>query len=117
MRCTSATATRRCATRGISSGRTSARIGWDASRLMRSVMARLARWDRATSDRVDRYVTNSQHVAGRIRTYYNRDAIVIHPPVDTDFFHPDGAVPERYALVVSALVPYKRIDVAIEACR
>jgi glycosyltransferase involved in cell wall biosynthesis len=93
------------------------RIGWAASRLMRSVMARLARWDRATSDRVDRYVTNSQHVAGRIRTYYNRDAIVIYPPVDTDFFHPDGAVPERYALVVSALVPYKRIDVAIEACR
>ena len=93
------------------------RIGWAASRLMRSVMARLARWDRATSDRVDRYVTNSQHVARRIRTYYNRDAIVVYPPVDTDFFHPDAAVPERYALVVSALVPYKRIDVAIEACR
>jgi glycosyltransferase involved in cell wall biosynthesis len=93
------------------------RIGWAANRVMRSVMARLARWDRATSDRVDRYVTNSQHVAGRIRTYYNRDAIVIYPPVDTDFFHPDAAVPERYALIVSALVPYKRIDVAIDACR
>jgi glycosyltransferase involved in cell wall biosynthesis len=66
---------------------------------------------------VDRYVTNSQHVAGRIRTYYNRDAIVIYPPVDTEFFRPDAVVPERYALMVSALVPYKRIDVAIEACR
>jgi glycosyltransferase involved in cell wall biosynthesis len=93
------------------------RIGRPASRVMRSVMAGLARWDRATSDRVDRYVTNSQHVAGRIRTYYNRDSIVIYPPVDTDFFHPDPAAPERYALMVSALVPYKRIDVAIDACR
>src|SRR5262245_5202779 len=93
------------------------RIGGGASRLMRSIMARLARWDRATADRVDRYITNSQHVAGRIRTYYNRDAIVIYPPVDTDFFHPDAVVPERYALMVSALVPYKRIDVAIDACR
>jgi len=39
------------------------------------------------------------------------------PPVDTDFFHPDAAVPERFALIVSALVPYKRVDVAIDACR
>jgi len=93
------------------------RIGRPLSRVMRSVMAGLARWDRATSDRVDRYVTNSQHVAGRIRTYYNRDSIVIYPPVDTDFFHPDSAAPDRYALMVSALVPYKRIDVAIDACR
>jgi glycosyltransferase involved in cell wall biosynthesis len=93
------------------------RIGRPASRVMRSVMAGLARWDRATADRVDRYVTNSQHVAGRIRTYYNRDSIVVYPPVDTDFFQPDAAVPERFALIVSALVPYKRVDVAIEACR
>jgi glycosyltransferase involved in cell wall biosynthesis len=93
------------------------RIGIVGSRVMRSVMARFARWDRDTADRVDRYVTNSQHVAGRIRTYYNRDSTVIYPPVDTDFFHPDSAAPERYALVVSALVPYKRIDVAIDACR
>jgi glycosyltransferase involved in cell wall biosynthesis len=93
------------------------RIGRVPSRIMRSIMARLARWDRATADRVDRYVTNSEHVAGRIRTYYNRDAIVIYPPVDTEFFYPDAVVPERYALVVSALVPYKRIDIAIDACR
>src|SRR5262249_41003051 len=93
------------------------RIGRPASRVMRSVMAGLARWDRATADRVDRYVTNSQHVAGRLGASYNRDSIVVHPPVDTDFFHPDSTVPERFALVVSALVPYKRIDVAIDACR
>jgi glycosyltransferase involved in cell wall biosynthesis len=94
-----------------------ARIGGLASRFMRTIMARMARWDRDTSGRVHRYVTNSQHVAGRIRRYYNREATVVYPPVDTDFFHPDASVPERFALIVSALVPYKRVDLAIEACR
>ena len=93
-----------------------ARIGRPASAIMRRVMGRLARWDRDTSGRVHRYVTNSQHVAGRIRRYYNREATVVYPPVDTEFFHPDSAVPGRYALVVSALVPYKRLDLAIDAC-
>jgi glycosyltransferase involved in cell wall biosynthesis len=93
------------------------RIGQVGSRLMRPVMGHLARWDRDTADRADRYVAISHYVAGRIRRYYNREALVVYPPVDTDFFHPDAAPPERFALVVSALVPYKRIDVAIAACR
>ena len=93
------------------------RLGRAGSGVMRRVMARMARWDRDTSGRVDRYVTNSQHVAGRIGRYYNREAIVVYPPVDTEFFHPGTADHEPYALVVSALVPYKRLDVAIEACR
>src|SRR5258706_15625261 len=42
--------------------------------------------------------------------------MVVYPPVDTEFFQPDSAVPGRYALVVSALVPYKRLDLAIDAC-
>lgn len=58
-----------------------------------------------------------QHVAGRIRRYYNRVATVVYPPVDTEFFRPDLAVSEQYALVVTALVPYKRIDLALDACR
>jgi glycosyltransferase involved in cell wall biosynthesis len=93
------------------------RLGPIGSRLMRPVMARLARWDRDTAHRVDRYVAISHYVAGRIGRYYNRDASVVYPPVDTDFFQPDAAAPERFALVVSALVPYKRLDVAIDACR
>jgi glycosyltransferase involved in cell wall biosynthesis len=92
------------------------RIGRIGSAVMRPVMNRLARWDRATANRVDRYVAISHYVAGRIRRYYNREASVVYPPVDTDFFCPDDSASERYALVVSALVPYKRIDVAIEAC-
>jgi glycosyltransferase involved in cell wall biosynthesis len=93
------------------------RVGRLGSQLMRPAMAHLARWDRDTADRVDRYVAISHYVAGRIRRYYNREATVVYPPVDTRFFHPDAAPPERFALVVSALVPYKRVGVAIEACR
>jgi glycosyltransferase involved in cell wall biosynthesis len=92
------------------------RIGRVGNRLARSVMARMARWDRETADRVDRYVAISHHVAGRIARYYNRQASVVYPPVDTSFFCPDGSAPDGYALVVSALVPYKRIDVAVAAC-
>jgi len=93
------------------------RLGRVGSRVMRPVMAGLARWDRDTAHRVDRYVAISHYVAGRIRRYYNREATVVYPPVDTDFFHPDRTKPERFALVVSALVPYKRLDLAIAGCR
>ena len=72
---------------------------------------------RRTAGRVDRYVAISHYVAGRIRRYYNRESDVVYPPVDTEFFQPDGRVPEGYLLIVSALVPYKRIDLAIEAAR
>jgi glycosyltransferase involved in cell wall biosynthesis len=93
------------------------RIGRVGSAIMRPVMTRMARWDRDTADRVDRYVAISHYVAGRIGRYYNRQASVVYPPVDTAFFVPDGEPPDRFALVVSALVPYKRIELAIEACR
>jgi len=93
------------------------RLGRPASAAMRVLMNRLARWDQKTAVRANRYVAISHYVAGRIRRYYNREATVVYPPVDTDFFHPDSAVPGRYALVVSALVPYKRLDLAIDACR
>ena len=80
------------------------------------MLTALARWDAGTAGRPDRYVAISQHVASRIRRYYNRDATVIYPPVDTEFYCPDSTAPEAFLLVVSALVPYKRIDLAIEAC-
>ncbi|MDP6373067.1 MAG: glycosyltransferase [Vicinamibacterales bacterium] len=93
------------------------RIGPTASRLMRPLLRRLARWDAATAGRVDRYVAISQHVAGRLRCYYNRPATVVYPPVDTEFFQPTPTEPGPAFLIVSALVPYKRIDLAIEAAR
>jgi len=92
-------------------------VGPRRSKWFRPILARIARWDRDTASRVDRYVANSHYVAGRIRRYYNRGSTVVHPPVDTDFYQPSPAlrVENRY-LVVSALVPYKRVDVAIRAC-
>lgn len=92
------------------------KLGRAGSAVMRPVMRRMARWDRETSNRPDRYVAISHYVAGRIARYYNREASVVYPPVDTAFYHPDGATPESFALIVSALVPYKRIELAIEAC-
>jgi glycosyltransferase involved in cell wall biosynthesis len=88
-----------------------------ASRLARAALRPLARWDAATSGRPDRYVANSQYVARRIRRYYNRSAAVVAPPVDTVFYTPAAGGPEPYLLVVSALVPYKRLDIAIHAAR
>jgi glycosyltransferase involved in cell wall biosynthesis len=94
-----------------------AQVGTAASRLLRPVLARMARWDAATAGRVDRYVANSHYVAGRIHRYYNRGSAVVYPPVDTVFYRPDPVrSPEPMFLVVSALVPYKRLDVAIRAC-
>ena len=94
------------------------RVGTVKNRTLKPMLDALARWDAATAGRVDRYVAISQHVASRIRRYYNRDADVIYPPVDTGFFVPDETVErENSLLIVSALVPYKRIDVAIEASR
>ena len=95
-----------------------AQIGKWPSRFMRPIMAGLARWDAATAGRVDRFLANSQYVAGRIRRYYNRGSTVVYPPVDTEYFRPEVPSPSvPGALVVSALVPYKRIDLAIDACR
>lgn len=94
-----------------------ARVGAIRSRLYSLAMRRMARWDAATAGRVDRYIAISHHVADRIRRYYNRTATIIAPPVDTGFFSPDGSAPGEYFVVVSALVPYKRVDIAIDACR
>jgi glycosyltransferase involved in cell wall biosynthesis len=91
------------------------RLGRPGEAAARLAMSRLARWDAATAGRVGRYVAISRYVASRIRRYYNRQAVVVYPPVDTQFYHPDGRVPEPYFLIVSALVPYKRLDVAIDA--
>ena len=94
-----------------------ARVGRLASRWMyRPIMARMARWDGSTASRVHRFVANSAHVAARIRRYYNRGATIVYPPVDTVFYHPADVPPDSRFFIVSALVPYKRIDLAIAAC-
>ncbi len=71
-------------------------------------------WDKASADRVDRFLANSDFVARRIRKYYRKEAEVIHPPVDVDRF----LVADRqkdYFLMVGRLIAYKRFDIAIRA--
>jgi glycosyltransferase involved in cell wall biosynthesis len=78
----------------------------------------LRAWDVAANSRVDHFVANSRTVAERIARYYGRDAAVVHPWVDTEIFVPGGASqkPEDAPyLMVTALVPYKRVEVAIRA--
>lgn len=85
------------------------------SALTRPILARLRDWDRAASDRVDRFVAISHHVRERIRKYYDRDADVVYPPVDTGRLTPSEVPSEDFDLIVSALVPYKRVDLAVRA--
>ena len=72
-------------------------------------------WDQTTTDRVDYFIANSLNIADRIQRIYNRSSRIIYPPVDTDFFYPSGDAPNDYYLIVSALVPYKALEIAIEA--
>lgn len=84
--------------------------------LAASFFPSLRQWDVVASHRVDEFVAISQFVAKRIERYYRRPAEVIYPPVDVEFFASAGCLPrEDYFLLVSRLVPYKGIEVAIEA--
>src|SRR5262249_50052270 len=73
-------------------------------------------WDSLSANRVDRYIANSSAVAGRIRKFYCRNSEIVHPPVDTDRFAP-VSVEEvgTYYIIASRFIPYKRLDIAIEA--
>lgn len=82
--------------------------------LIRGLLRRVQRWDQATCDRPTEYLANSRLVQERIRTHYGRDSTLIYPPVDTDYFTPGGE-DDEYFVVVSALNPYKRVGLAVEA--
>jgi glycosyltransferase involved in cell wall biosynthesis len=86
------------------------------ARLRDGLLARLRSWDRRTAERVTHFVAISQTVQRRIAECYDRDSRVVYPPVDTDFYTPAPVPREDYYLVVSAFAPYKRNDLAIEAC-
>jgi len=77
---------------------------------------RMRRWDFAAAQRPDALIANSVTVAKRVKKYYKREAKVIHPPVDLARFQLANATSGDYYLIVSRLVPYKRYDIAVEAC-
>jgi glycosyltransferase involved in cell wall biosynthesis len=91
-------------------------LGNTATAALRPLVALLKRWDYAAAQRVDHFIAISTDIQNRIRTYYGRESDIIYPPVDTGRFQP---VPKDevgdYFLVVSRLIPYKRIDLAVQA--
>lgn len=89
--------------------------GWLARMAMRLTSSWLRAWDVTTAARVDHFIANSAFVAKRIGKFYRRGATVIHPPVDVSRFELSDA-PEDYYLCAGQITPYKRIDIAIEAC-
>jgi len=94
------------------------RIGGVTSAALQPLLAWLRRWDLAAAQRVDHFIAISSEVQQRIRTIYGRESVVIHPPVDTSYFTPDPVQPVGdYYLIVSRLIPYKRIDLAVAAFR
>jgi glycosyltransferase involved in cell wall biosynthesis len=83
--------------------------------LLRALLERLRRWDKASNETVGHFISNSENVRKRIRQYYEADAAVIYPPFDRSLFSPPEQEPEdNYYLVVSAFVPYKKVDLVIE---
>ncbi|GIV19610.1 MAG: glycosyl transferase [Armatimonadota bacterium] len=84
---------------------------------VRLLMARFRDWDVNTSKRVTEFIAISRTVQERIRRFYGRESRIIYPPVDTELYRPVSSLEKgNYYLVLSRLLPYKRIDVAIEAC-
>jgi len=96
------------------------RASWPVRAIMSAVHPYLQRWDIRTLPRVTNFLANSENVRARIQRLYHRDAQVVYPPVDFDFYAADALLaPEEksdFYLVVSALAPYKRIDLALDAC-
>ena len=93
-------------------------IGGATNALLQPMLAMLRRWDYDAAKNVDHFIAISRTVQERIQRIYHRESVVIHPPVDTSYFTPDPSTPVGdYYLIVSRLIPYKRIDLAVQAFR
>ncbi len=93
-----------------------ASVPWLLRPFWKRTAARLRAADRHAAERVDLFVANSRHVADRIRRHYGRDSVVVHPPVDLPPA-PATGTREDFYLCVGHHVPYKRLDLAVAACR
>ncbi len=88
-------------------------VGHAKHALIKLIAKRIRAWDVRTCGRVHHFIANSRYIRERIRRHYNRDAAVIYPPVDTARFTSTASHQGHY-LIVSALVPYKRVDLAVQ---
>lgn len=89
-------------------------LNWVIRQVLRPFLTSLRQWDRLAADRVDYFIAISKEVRRRIAKIYRRDSVIIYPPVDTSRFQPASQI-EDYYLLVGRLVPYRRIDLLIEA--
>jgi glycosyltransferase involved in cell wall biosynthesis len=76
----------------------------------------MRRWDYKAAQHPDFLIANSTYIKAEIKKYYNRDAVVIHPPVDIERFKGKSSEPRRGFVTAGRQTPYKRIDLAIKAC-
>ena len=91
-------------------------VGGSARRIVRPFLGKLQRWERAAANRVDVFVSISHEIQSRVRSCYDRESAVIYPPVATARFSASpGGIQGDYFLIVSRLIPYKRIDLAVQA--
>ncbi|MCL7455100.1 MAG: glycosyltransferase, partial [Anaerolineae bacterium] len=87
-----------------------------ARRVVKPFVAWLKRWERQAAEQVDAFAAISRVVQERVRRFYDSRSAIIYPPVDTDRFVPaSDPQPQEYYLIVSRLIPYKRIDLAVQA--
>ncbi len=82
--------------------------------IIKFILNRLRNWDYNTAQHVDHFIANSHYIRDRIRRAYGKEATVIYPPVDVDAFHLNERK-ENYFLAVSRMVPYKKMDLIVEA--
>ncbi len=85
--------------------------------IIQAISNYLRSWDVTSAHRVDQFTCNSKFIAKRIKKYYSRDSVVIHPPCLPEGYKVVSEKKEDFYLIVSAFAPYKRIDLAIEAFR
>ncbi len=90
---------------------------WLARLGLRVLVGPLRRWDLRAAQRPDYYIANSNHIQGDIKKYYERDASVIHPPIDVGRFDPNTPAKDRTHFVTAGRqATYKRTDILVEAC-
>ena len=92
------------------------RLGALTGLFLTPLIALLRRWDYQAAQRVDQFCAISTEIQARIRACYGRGASIIAPPVDTDRFQPVSRPRADYYFIVSRLIPYKRLDLAVRAC-
>lgn len=91
-------------------------FNWLARIGLKILVSPMRRWDYKAAQRVTKFVANSSFTKANIKKYYNRDSTVIFPPVDVDMFKPTGKEKRHGFITAGRQVPYKRFDIAVEAC-